>query len=194
MIAVMALDDPCLIRRILRVNHAGEHAAISIYGAQIAVARVIAPDLLAWLEETRRHEIRHRRLFREAMPARDARPCHLPLLWAAGGAALGFATALLGRTGIMVCTAAVERTVHHHLNEQIAYLEQCDPELGRIIASVKVEEDQHLAHAEARHDPERALARAVGRFVVMTTDALIWLATRGDSIRLRCALAAEATA
>ncbi|MEM9234257.1 MAG: demethoxyubiquinone hydroxylase family protein, partial [Pseudomonadota bacterium] len=28
-----------IIRRILRVNHAGEHGAVSIYGAQIAKAR-----------------------------------------------------------------------------------------------------------------------------------------------------------
>ena len=45
-----------IIRRILRVNHAGEHGAVSIYSTQIAWARKHAPDILAWLEETIGHE------------------------------------------------------------------------------------------------------------------------------------------
>ena len=43
------------VRRILRVNHAGEQGAISIYGAQIALARARYPDLLPWLQETLGH-------------------------------------------------------------------------------------------------------------------------------------------
>lgn len=185
----MTLDESWLIRRILRVNHAGEHAAIAIYGAQIALARLTCGQLVPWLEETRRHEIKHRQLFRDAMPERSAKPCRLPALWSSGGAILGFGTALLGQTGIMICTAAVERTVHEHLNEQITYLETRDPPLAQIIAAVKIEEDQHLDYAAARHDADRAVAKLVDRFVAMTTEVLIWLATRGDSVRLRRALA-----
>jgi ubiquinone biosynthesis monooxygenase Coq7 len=190
----MAFDEQWLIRRILRVNHAGEHGAVAIYAAQIAVARLLYRDILPWLEDTRRHEVRHRQLFRDAMPARGARPCHWPALWSFGGATLGFFTALSGRTGIMICTAAVERTVHDHLTEQIDYLARCDPELREIIASVKVEEDQHLFFAEARHDPHTAAAKILSHVVVAATEILIWLATRGDSIRLRRVLSTWRTA
>ncbi|HRE44597.1 MAG TPA: demethoxyubiquinone hydroxylase family protein, partial [Terricaulis sp.] len=57
-----------IIRRILRVNHAGEHGAVFIYSAQLARARRAYPDLIPWLEETLAHEQRHRARFYEAMP------------------------------------------------------------------------------------------------------------------------------
>lgn len=65
-------DRDVTMRRILKVNHAGEFGAIRIYGAQILVARRLFPDILPALEEMRRDEIDHCRLFREAMPARSA--------------------------------------------------------------------------------------------------------------------------
>jgi len=108
--------DALTIARICRVNHAGEHGAIRISGAQIAIARQLYPDIVAELDEMREHEIRHRRLFAEAMPARHSKPCRVMALWALGGSVLGFATALLGRQRIWTCTAAAEEAVHRHLN------------------------------------------------------------------------------
>ena len=62
--------DRLTIARILKVNHAGEYGAIRIYRAQAWVARRIYPDLVAFLEETLRHEVLHCKMFREAMPQR----------------------------------------------------------------------------------------------------------------------------
>lgn len=46
--------DPIItIRRILKVNHAGEFGAIRIYGAQISVARFLYPDIVPKLEDMR---------------------------------------------------------------------------------------------------------------------------------------------
>ena len=45
--------------RILRVNHGGEHGAIRIYRAQIAMAKFRAPDLLPFLHSTLAHEQEH---------------------------------------------------------------------------------------------------------------------------------------
>ena len=109
--------------------------------AQLAKARRAYPDLTPWLEDTLAHEERHRARFREAMPSRAAKPCRLMSVWSFGGALLGAVTALTGRTGIYVCTAAVERTVHRHLVEQIAYLDRADPPLAAIVR------DKILAHA-----------------------------------------------
>jgi len=181
---------PRLIPRILRVNHAGEHGAVAIYSAQLAHARRAHPDLIPWLSETLAHEQTHRTRFREAMPSHEAKPCRLMFVWSFGGAALGALTALCGRTGIYVCTAAVERTVHRHLVEQIAFLERADPPLAQIVRDILTEEDAHLAHAEAHHNTNGAFARALSAIVSAATETLIFLSTRGDSLRLTQAMAA----
>lgn len=180
-----------IIRRILRVNHAGEHGAVAIYSSQLANARRTQTDLVPWLEETLVHEQRHRSLFREAMPIRAAKPCRMLFVWSFGGAVLGAVTALCGRTGIYVCTAAVERTVHRHLLEQIAFLDDADPLLAEIVREILVEEDAHLAHAEARHNPNGLFARLLGALVSAATETLIFLSTRGDSLSLKGAMTAR---
>ena len=48
------MRDPAVtVRRILKVNHAGEFGAIRIYGAQIAVAKRFFPDIAPALIEMR---------------------------------------------------------------------------------------------------------------------------------------------
>ena len=184
-------DANRMVRRILRVNHAGEQGAIAIYGAQIARARSRYPDLLPWLEETLGHEKKHRETFLALMSARAITPCPVAGIWSVGGAALGFVTALLGRSGVVVCTAAVERTVHKHMVEQIAYLQGRDDALADGIRQVQVEEDAHLAFAEANHDPRAPFARFLSMAVEIVTEVLIWLATRGVSARLGAVLRAQ---
>jgi ubiquinone biosynthesis monooxygenase Coq7 len=179
---------PGLIPRILRVNHAGEHGAVAIYSAQLSHARAKHPDLVPWLEQTLAHEETHRARFREAMPSRRAKPCRLMFVWSFGGAALGAITAACGRTGIYVCTAAVERTVHRHLVEQIAFLDRADPALAEIVRAILVEEDEHLAHAEAHHNKRGVFARMLSVFVEAATETLIFVSTRGDSLKLRSAM------
>jgi len=185
------LTMPRLIPRILRVNHAGEHGAVAIYSAQLAHARRAHPDLVAWLEETLAHEERHRARFREAMPSRAAKPCRLMFVWSFGGAALGALTAACGRAGIYVCTAAVERTVHKHLVEQIAFLDRTDPPLAAIVRDILVEEDAHLAHAEAHHNTHGVFACALSAIVSAATETLIFISTRGDSLRLNRSMRAH---
>ncbi|MBB3524844.1 ubiquinone biosynthesis monooxygenase Coq7 [Rhizobium sp. BK456] len=114
-------DPDVTVRRILKVNHAGEFGAIRIYGAQILMARRLFPGIVPALEEMREDEIEHCRLFREAMPARRARPCRVMAFWSLGGSVLGILTALGGRNMIWICTQAVESTVHRHLEDQLAF-------------------------------------------------------------------------
>jgi 3-demethoxyubiquinol 3-hydroxylase len=178
-----------IIRRILRVNHAGEHGAISIYMMQIAWARRHAPEILAWLDETVGHERAHRELFRSAMPTRSAKPCRLMSVWSVGGTALGWITRM-GRAGVMACTAAVERTVHQHLVEQQAFLMLHDAELLSIVQRVQSDEDEHLAHAEANLKVGGWIAQLIYPIVGAATELLIFLSTRGDSLRLRSAMRA----
>jgi ubiquinone biosynthesis monooxygenase Coq7 len=168
--------------RILRVNHGGEHGAIHIYSAQIAAARLRAPDLLPFLLEAREHERSHRSRFRALMPSREAKPCRLMWIWAVGGALLGLITGLLGREAILACTEAVEETVHRHLDDQIRWATNRDEGLRKIIEEVRVEELAHIQHAT----DHRTGAGFVWleRLISSATEALIWLSTRGDSARL----------
>ncbi len=177
-----------IIRRILRVNHAGEHGAVFIYSTQLARARKRYVNLAPWLQETLSHEIKHRQLFEDAMPRRGAKPCRALSVWQVGGAVLGGVTSLFGETGVMVCTAAVERTVHRHLVEQIVFLKRNDSELAALVGKILVEEDQHLASAENNLDPASALAKPLHWAVALITEAMILLSTRGDSLKLKAAM------
>lgn len=179
------------IRRILKVNHAGEYGAIRIYTAQIWLSKRLYADVVPFLEETLGHEIEHCALFRAPMPSRAARPCRIMSLWGNGGYVLGFLTGLMGRQGIWVCTAAVESAVHRHLDDQLAFLKGRDEELGDLILSIQEQELGHLDHAEhniVRQGPWWRFLRAT---VSITTDVLIWLSTWGDSTRMARALARD---
>lgn len=172
------------IARILKVNHAGEHGAIRIYRAQIAVAHWRCPDVLPVLTEMLGHEVEHHRLFRNAMPSRNARPCRLLFLWAIGGWVLGMTTAVIGRKGIWACTAAVEETVHRHLEEQLHFLAPRDPKLDGLIRSIVEEELAHLDHAERSLGEGSRFVALLRPVIARTTDALILMSTSGDSVRL----------
>jgi ubiquinone biosynthesis monooxygenase Coq7 len=182
--------DQRLIRRILRVNHAGEHGAVSIYSAQLRHLRARDADLEAWLAETLEHERSHRAAFHQAMPSRAAKPCRALQVWSVGGWMLGRITSRLGRTGVMACTAAVERTVHGHLQEQIAFLRRRDAALAALIEHIQREELAHLSYAEANLRPGAGLPRLLTPIISAATEVLIALSTRGDSLRLRRTLAA----
>ncbi|MBX4909617.1 MULTISPECIES: demethoxyubiquinone hydroxylase family protein [Rhizobium] len=182
-------DHAVTVRRILKVNHAGEFGAIRIYGAQIWMARRLFPEIGPALREMRDDEIEHCRLFRDAMPSRNAKPCRVMAFWSLGGYLLGFLTALGGRNMVWVCTEAVESTVHRHLEDQLIFLKSRDPQLHGLIASIQEEELAHLREAE-RNQTKRGIGRALLLPVIAAlTDLMIWLSTWGDSSWMRAEIA-----
>jgi 3-demethoxyubiquinol 3-hydroxylase len=186
----MDARDRVTVARILKVNHAGEYGAIRIYRAQLWLARRLYTDIVGFLEDTLDHEIQHCAMFRDAMRARNARPCRAMILWGNGGYALGFLTALIGRKGIWICTAAVEATVHRHLEEQLGFLLTRDPDLHRLISAIQEQELLHLRYAEQGIGKHSTWwGGALSAIIAATTEVLIWLSTWGDSTRLRRALA-----
>jgi ubiquinone biosynthesis monooxygenase Coq7 len=159
--------------RVLKVNHAGEHAAIGIYAGQIAVARVTAPHLVAELREFMSHEKRHRAVFWSELQRRGRPRCRSYWLCGGGGFVLGIVTGLCGSAAIHATTAAVENVVLGHLAQQMAALRGKDAAALAAIASIVEEEQQH-------HD--QSARRATGRFwleilipvVALSTEAVIW--------------------
>ena len=173
-----------LIRRILRVNHAGECGAVHIYASQSKRAHQDFPDLKDWLEQTLDHEMTHRSRFLNAMPERGAKPCRLLSVWRWGGALLGSITSLTGRQGVLACTAAVERTVHRHLDEQINFLVRHDIALAGLISEIQKDEIEHLAHAENQLASLSFYDRLLSTAISVATETLIFVSTRGDSLFL----------
>lgn len=182
--------DVLTIARIVRVNQAGEYGAIRIYTAQIAVSKKLYPDIAPALADMLEHEKKHCALFFAAMPVRQSRPCRIMSLWSWGGWLLGFSTALMGRQAIWLCTAAVEAAVHRHLDDQMFFLKDRDPELHDIVLSIREEELSHLHHAQSQIRSTGPGARALEKLVASTTDILIWLSTWGDSTRMMSELRA----
>ena len=189
----MNAQEQLTVRRILKVNHAGEYGAIRIYRAQIWVARWRCVDVVPFLEETLAHEINHCSMFRSAMPERGARPCRVMALWGNGGYVLGFLTALAGRQGIWICTAAVEAAVHQHLQDQLFFLAGRDIELHSLILAIQDEELLHLNHAVDHIAIKGIWVRVLDRIISRSTDIAIWLSTWGDSTRMKLELAADAS-
>ena len=175
-----------VIANILRVDHAGEYGAIRIYEAQRCLARGGAPDLITFLDRTLDDERRHRDAFEALMLERKVTPCRTLAVWGVGGYLLGLMTGMLGRSAILICTEAVERTVHRHLDDQVRWLERRDPAISATIIDIQREELEHLQFAEiqAAPGPRTGGARTLDRGVVAVTEALIWLSTYGASSRM----------
>lgn len=167
---------------ILRVNHAGECGAIRIYEGQRALARWRSPDLLTFLDRALEDERGHRDAFALLMTQREITPCAMSTFWGVGGWLLGMATGALGRSAILVCTEAVERTVHRHLEHQLAWLADRHADVTGIIQAIQVEELAHLEGARDRLD--MSSGGLLGQVIAGTTELLIWLSTYGASSRM----------
>lgn len=174
----------------MKVNHAGEFGAIRIYRAQLWHARLTRSDLEPFLAETLSHEISHCQRFLDAMPARNARPCNAMPLWGIGGSMLGLLTSVMGRNAVMVCTEAVEETVHRHLDEQIHYLTGKDEALRQMIAEIQIEEVQHLEFARSQVRPGM-FNGALKWLICVSTEVVIWLSTQGAVTRMERAIKAR---
>lgn len=164
--------------RIIKVNHAGEFGAISIYRAQIAVANVISPGIVPTLKDFLEHEKKHLEIFRKVLSGRSVLRCRSYWLCGIGGYVLGFITALLGKPGITACTAAVETVVTRHLLKQMDELRrEGDMEALQAVEAIVAEEIEHreVGVAEGR---EGFLYKSLEIIVSAATSFVIWLGMR----------------
>lgn len=105
-------------------------------------------------------------------------------LWSWGGFLLGLVTGLIGRNMIMACTAAVEETVHMHLEEQVRFLNDRDNKLKDLILEIQKQEEEHLDYAQ-RNMNANAGVKFIKYIVSVATEIVIFLSTWGDNIRMK---------
>jgi len=153
---------------ILRVDHAGEYAAVQIYRAQRAVFAQ-APGksaLAAQMAEMQGQEAVHLARFEALLTERGVRPTLMTPAWRLAAQALGVGTALMGEKAAHACTEAVESVIEEHYADQVAELSERDPELAAELAGFRAEELAHHDHAieqGSREAPGYRLLSAVIR-------------------------------
>lgn len=156
------------LAEILRVDHAGELGAVSIYRGQRAVFGE-APQherIAGQLAEMEAHEALHLARFDRLLTERRVRPTALAPVWRLAGFALGAGTALMGDKAAHACTEAVETVIEEHYAGQVAEIAGREPELAAELERFRQEELAHrdLAVQEgAREAPGYGLLSAIIR-------------------------------
>jgi ubiquinone biosynthesis monooxygenase Coq7 len=137
------------LAEILRVDHAGELAAVHIYRGQQAVFAAAAGKgaLSAAFQNLREQEAEHLQAFDSLLAERRVRPSLLTPLWRAAAFALGAGTALMGEKAAHACTDAVEQVIEEHYAGQIEELADREPKLAAQLSRFRDDELSHQAHA-----------------------------------------------
>lgn len=151
---------------ILRVDHAGEYAAVQIYRAQRAVfaGRAAHAGIAGEMAEMQAQEAVHLDRFNALLAAEGVRPTALTPVWRLAALALGTGTALISEKAAHACTEAVEDVIEKHYAEQIAELQDRDPALAAELTRFREEELAHHDHAVdsgSREAPAYRLLSAV---------------------------------
>ena len=170
------LPLPEAVRRMIRVDHAGEFGAVRIYEGQLRVLgrSTVGPTIRRMADQ----ECAHLKSFERLMVERGARPSALLPFWRVAGVALGAGTALLGPEAAMACTVAVEEVIDAHYGRQVEDLGADEPELSRAFARFRAEECEHrdtgLAHGAENAPGYRPLTAAIRAGAKLA----IWLSER----------------
>lgn len=167
------------VKRMIRVDHAGEYGAVRIYAGQRAVfgeKHKFSPMIKHMAEQEDVHLDRFNKLIHD----RKVRPTLLTPFWHIAGYALGAGTALMGEKAAMACTQAVEEVIEDHYQEQLDVLEaaNAEPELRETIKQFQAEEVEHKNIAK-EHGAEEAPGYPLLSGMIKTgCKAAIWLAKR----------------
>ncbi len=152
---------------ILRVDHAGELAAVHIYRGHRAVFEAAGMTTAAGaMAELEAHEAAHLARFETLLTEGRVRPTLMAPIWRAAAFTLGAGTALIGEKAAHACTEAVESVIEAHSAGQIAELTPREPALAAELSTFR---DDELAHREeavaegAREAPFHALLSWVVR-------------------------------
>ncbi|KAJ2809304.1 ubiquinone biosynthesis monooxygenase Coq7 [Coemansia guatemalensis] len=177
----LSKDEHSMIDRFIRVNQAGETAAVTIYKGQMAVLGG-DPGLRELLTHMRDQEEVHLEIMDKHIVDYRVRPTLLQPVAAVGGYILGVVSAMLGTKSAMTCTEAVETRIGMHYNDQLRDLhllkhEQLE-ELKKTIAKCRDEELEHLDTAVDHGARMAPLYKMQFEFIKSGCSAAIWLCQR----------------
>ena len=101
------------------------------------------PDTEAMIRVDQAGEYGATRIYAGQLAALGARPTLLQPVWNVAGYWLGAATALMGPSAAMACTAAIETEIDKHYSEQLRALGGEEPDLAGTIETFRQEELEH---------------------------------------------------
>ena len=169
------------VKKMIRVDHAGEFGAVRIYAGQAAVLGDKHPKA-GLIRHMAEQEAVHLERFNKLINDRGVRPTALAPVWHAAGFALGAATTFLGPKAAMACTQAVEDVIDRHYEEQLETLKAQAPEtesdLIETIETFQAEEVEHKRIAEEHGAEEAAGYPLLSGVIKAGCHAAIWLAKR----------------
>jgi ubiquinone biosynthesis monooxygenase Coq7 len=155
------------LAEILRVDHAGELAAVHIYRGHRAVFEAAGHRMAAArMQAFEEHEATHLARFDALLTEKRVRPTLMAPVWRAAAFGLGVGAALIGEKAAHACTEAVETVIEGHYAGQIAEIASREPELAAELSAFR---DDELAHREearalgARQAPLHGLLGAAVR-------------------------------
>jgi len=103
---------------MLRVDHAGEIAANTIYSAQANVFGALGDaKTKQMMLDMWENEKKHLKVAEKLLAQHKTRPSLLMPVWSLAGTVLGATTALMGKEAAMACTEAVETVIGEHYDE-----------------------------------------------------------------------------
>jgi len=153
------------VAEILRVDHAGELAAVHIYRGQSLVFGDTKKDALSrQFRQMQGEEQVHLDAFETLMRERGVRPTLMTPVWRLAALGLGVGTALLGEKAAHACTEAVESVIGDHYAGQVKDVASSDPELAARLSQFRDDELGHHDHAVeqgAREAPAYPLLSAI---------------------------------
>eukprot|EP01083_Nonionella_stella_P065797 172693_1 len=168
------------IDEMLRIDHAGEMAAVRIYEGQLATMRDRSEA--ATIQHMKRQEEEHVRWCKRSISEYRSRPSALMPLWEAAGFALGASTALIGKEAAMACTVAVETVIAEHYNDQLRTLSSEGFEKYEALRQqIKKHRDEEIEHHDTgleKGAEQAPMYEALTSVIKTGCQAAIWVAKR----------------
>jgi 3-demethoxyubiquinol 3-hydroxylase len=175
----------------LRVNQAGELAAVLIYDAQTPPIVRANPQLKDLMKHMYDQEAGHFKTFNELVARHRIRPTVMYPIWRVAASALGWSTAAMGREAAMACTEAVETEIGEHYNRQVRVLLEwaqeaersggVSPEMTELLSTlrrIRDEELEHLDHAVQNNARDARPYEALTTVIRGGCRAAIWISER----------------
>ena len=155
------------VEEFIRVDHAGERGAITIYEGQLLALNTFVKDdnLKKTIQEMKDQEKEHCNYFENGSKIRNIKPTKLMPLWDLLGVGLGFGSTLLGKKAAMLCTGSVEEVIDEYYEKQINPLEPDEKILKEKIKKFRLDELHHKDIAYEKGATKKGLYKILDKII-----------------------------